>query len=1256
MKRKRIKNGGIIKDNLGYWNPDNWGKPVQIDGNNITMRGVNQPLMGISDTMDTKLMLPGEDYIFNGNSVVEVPLTRLNKETMKKKKGQKGIKLNDEYLNKYPRLQSVYGEGLKDITIKADTNFKPSEIGYGDIEFFDEMQDSVRYSDDPKYRYANPGEKYGILYNPKKEIDDQSIFLDMLHGMKKDAGYKKLRDAFKQETLKGRSEDIKFFYNKDKEAGFATDGYDQWLDNYVDGLVRSEFFEGKDGDYTIEREGNTPQMKLRAKIMKEYMKTNPYKKQKGGKVKKAQMGTELFNKLISPQTPTDAFDESVEMNQILAPKIPSSPPFGSYSPIQKQGVPNNQVLAPITPMPTFGEEGSNTFMGAGSPITRLTPKQSPLISSQAIAENRMEGQVAKPKQNTDATSSLLAGVPVLGGLIDGFTKLGEQKNAMKREKAATSLASLNAQAAASKPKEEMRKYVRPEDMVVSGDELFPVNGVGTDILAKDGTRIPKAFLGSLLGGSGGGGIGGMLGGLLGGNKQVTSSVNQEAGSAFGGAAADALNFIPGIGPAVSGIAKPIFQAIGGMIDPFQENIDKEKGKQQTSAMQAAGVDFAKGFQRQNSAFMKHGGKMAFGGDLQVYDGNVEPLSVNPYSSGTVQFNGPSHDDGGILTSYGNNSVEVEGGETASVDGNGMTVFGNLPISKQFANLIGDERASGKKFKSYGKLIAEDERKANNIQTRSMKLLDDTDERTPFGKLTLSSIQANDIGAKMRLKDAAAKKQKASDLQTFINELADNGGFDADALARGEVKKAKNGGKIQKAQKGFWTESRPDKDYVPVSENNVTDYIINSQAVENSPWAGSGPYSGGNNVIYQSSTGQPTPEYTPVENTSGSTQTTSSPTRGSDNYETRGMGKRPAVVGSLDFGDLPKVSQEDYDYLSKLYDAAKKQGKGKDVETFQKEYHRIAGPYAQKIIDAYDMTNYGKKRGMKEKGLETNVDSLFGERTEQYMQALGKRPENIIPPEKKVIPPPENIVPPNPLTPEGETPPQEKPRTKIPWQFLADTLSPYMRKSYREGLDWKQLAGEMAALRDHEEPVYAQLYTPELDTPYDISFQDRINENTATTRALSRGMGYNPAAAATLASQNYAANSNVLAEQFRANQAKKDQVYSKNRDILNNAELINLGILDKQQERQATAKSNTKTNRINALSSMASKYMQNNLENRQLATLENLYQNYGFDRNMRARSQGLTLFEPGVVGSTPPEETQSKKEKRNGGIVKAIKGL
>ena len=70
------KNGGITKDNQGYWNPDNWGKPVEIDSNDITMEGVYEPLLGVSDTGDTKLMKPGKNYKFKGKKVTEFPVAK----------------------------------------------------------------------------------------------------------------------------------------------------------------------------------------------------------------------------------------------------------------------------------------------------------------------------------------------------------------------------------------------------------------------------------------------------------------------------------------------------------------------------------------------------------------------------------------------------------------------------------------------------------------------------------------------------------------------------------------------------------------------------------------------------------------------------------------------------------------------------------------------------------------------------------------------------------------------------------------------------------------------------------------------------------------------------------------------------------------------------------------------------------------------------------------------------------------------------
>ena len=74
------RDGGVIQDDNGYWNPNNWGHPVEIGSNNITMQGVNQPLLGISDYGDTQLMQPGKNYKFNGKKVREYPIAKDGKE------------------------------------------------------------------------------------------------------------------------------------------------------------------------------------------------------------------------------------------------------------------------------------------------------------------------------------------------------------------------------------------------------------------------------------------------------------------------------------------------------------------------------------------------------------------------------------------------------------------------------------------------------------------------------------------------------------------------------------------------------------------------------------------------------------------------------------------------------------------------------------------------------------------------------------------------------------------------------------------------------------------------------------------------------------------------------------------------------------------------------------------------------------------------------------------------------------------------
>ena len=63
-----------IKDDRGQWAHP--GEVTEINSNEITMEGVDYPVLGVSDTGDTKMMEPGKDYNFKGKKVTEYPMMK----------------------------------------------------------------------------------------------------------------------------------------------------------------------------------------------------------------------------------------------------------------------------------------------------------------------------------------------------------------------------------------------------------------------------------------------------------------------------------------------------------------------------------------------------------------------------------------------------------------------------------------------------------------------------------------------------------------------------------------------------------------------------------------------------------------------------------------------------------------------------------------------------------------------------------------------------------------------------------------------------------------------------------------------------------------------------------------------------------------------------------------------------------------------------------------------------------------------------
>ena len=82
-----------------------------------------------------------------------------------------------------------------------------------------------------------------------------------------------------------------------------------------------------------------------------------------------------------------------------------------------------------------------------------------------------------------------------GQIIQGIGALKAQKNALKQAKQTRQLSDLALDASKTRPEQSQRRYVRPEDMVTSGNQVGFTQGTGTNILAQEGLTISGKPLG-----------------------------------------------------------------------------------------------------------------------------------------------------------------------------------------------------------------------------------------------------------------------------------------------------------------------------------------------------------------------------------------------------------------------------------------------------------------------------------------------------------------------------------------------------------------------------------------------------------------------------------------------------------------------------------------------------------------------------------------------------------------------------------------
>lgn len=627
-----------------------------------------------------------------------------------------------------------------------------------------------------------------------------------------------------------------------------------------------------------------------------------------------------------------------------------------------------------------------------------------------------------------------------------------------------------------------------------------------------------------------------------------------------------------------------------------------------------------------------------GQGLMTYEGgNAPKVSENMFDGGTHLFTGDSHEKGGITSSFNGQPFEAEGGEPfAKIEGKGV-VFGDLvnPLT-------------GRTYKKDAKEIMKKELKISKYLDKGTELVNEKDPTDKFERLAFNSGRAMMEGAATKLKQIADSKAHLAELQEAQLEI------------EGEDAFAKHG-KVIKAQSGVTAPARP---VIEGSEYALYPNALEGLARKVADEVGLDPNLF-HKVVTQESQYNPKAESRPNrrtgENALGLAMLTPKVAK---EY---GLSKKDLVDDSFEGysknlfagatelkkridkynGDI-KLGLLDYNGGEGAVASARRNAKKQGLIKTDSEFTGDIGVTA--------LSNKRKKRG------STNPD-LWEVQSVEYVNNIMDADEAAFPQKAASFnrnfyqqPTPDFTLP-TPqlkgLTPE-EIAAMDSKKPNVPNQpakgsdpFQWKKVEPWKINPTKDKLELSQIMGETAALFDRPDFVEGQRYNPDLYTPYQVSFQDRINQNSKTFNALQSTMAGNPEALATMAGQQYSANDAVLAEEFRTNQAIPNDITNKNVALLNDAKLKNISLIDQQYVRQNQAKSITKQNRTNALNSISSKILQKKASNNLLNTYKNLFPHYDFDNNYQVVKQGpggeqYVTF-PTQIGTNPFAVTDKKTQ-------------
>jgi len=1258
-KPRNISQDGSIISPLGQWAYP--GEITTIPSNEITMQGVPYPVLGISNLGDTQMMYPGEDYTFDGEYVTEYPMM------------QKGGNV------------PIYTDNPNDPRLKA---FKDSANLYNDFLRLKKMMDS-KYASNKDY-YVK---KEDYPRNPDGTICYECI--------KKEAERKKAKDQFYSpvfrqgfEQLVDPNIDPRGYVNYLKDNPVFDESVAKFQD-YSNarpkqpvyykkpeqkkdkfGLTTEDYIQAKktkwiptpgndkgDGYYDLKKDGKSYKVYTQSggnSWVDVPSKPTPVKKTVPPKLQQS----EPIRKIEQPK-PVEIKQNMYEGSPVYYPTIGSGGPAALVGFVNQKG--DTTYIKPEDyerfAVPKYGKQfiESKTKKMKNGGVSVNEADAQPLKKLDQLLNFTNYNDMAKAKKGKklpkaqDGLSSLNTQLGSMGGiggatgqLLDGVQMLIEEIKQKKKTQQMLALSDVSARAATSRPVGPQRKYVRPEDMLVQPGQIGSPYGTGLDFLQmEDGgpvvaqiggnpTEIQnmynpgdlysdlgyepldessklkqfrkggKARFGMQTTGTtttafpfsslGPGGIGNVLGSYIGGGGGQQSGAGQ-IGSAVGGIAGNLL--LPGVGGAIgSALGGFVGGAIGGQSQKAMEQ------KQRRAQGNLASAALQQSLQGQFYGYMEHGG------DLKYLSHTWQPQTITKFGDYTMKELLAPPKDADMLRA---------GGEIRDIRSNYMGDDERLSMMQ-----MGGELQTY--WGGYAEPISQNPYLPDGGETVMFK--GQSHEESDGKGRTGIGITYGDNPVEVERGEPAVKLRDGG---TGDNSLVVFGNMKIPSYGVSELNDPKAKGKKFKRYAA-------DLSKIENKANRTNDKALD--ILENV--GGSGPFdllsmSTANAMLKGSD--MKLKDIAMKKQLAAGIQSAILDTAEEMGVESDALakGKIKAMKGggkltSAQFGanqllaptplqgglvTTPEVEAMRKAQLARPSKPSSKVAKSAVKQTPQFDFSSLYKPTLQQIA--------AEDAQFRAENPEVQL------RTVDIFQSLvgSDGPSSGRP-----------IVP-----TEGQT------GEKFDILQTVNMLSPYIRPLVQNRLDPSQLSPEMMALATNvPEPVQAQLFRPLLEEVPKVSLQDQLNEIQAEVNAARRMAGNNPAAQAAIAAQAAAAKNKVLGEQTRMNQMLQLESRRRNLATLNDATLKNLAILDQQFVRQEQAKSATKAQAREALSSIADKIARNKLETLQANVMSNMYPQYRFGPKGRIYNVGLTDINiPQTVGTPSPTS-------KNGSIVKAIKNL